>query len=178
MTNTLLLNLAWLLGLTAPPDWHTLPVLLTVYDPARGGINCDSDCGHWADGTPVNLPEQYMAVAACIPQIPVDAVISIPGVGRFRCRDRGGAVKVAYNDYWQRWVVHVDIAADVSGGYPSWNYQLVQGWRVSGGYTTVGYNGAGRANAGRTPRQREADYGALWRYSHWQDWPKLGMARG
>lgn len=111
------------------------PILVTYYDVAfcydEGGnvienINCDSDPGHFADGTAV-LPESYGRVAACIPEW-LGRTVVIEGVGEWLCRDTGGAIEVVWNDYYEQVVIHVDVLAHSP---PSYNYWLFSEWHLS-----------------------------------------------
>lgn len=56
-----------LLNAMCPPAITEMPVLVTWYDPAQGGVNCDADCGTFADNSPVT-EEAYGTVTACIPE--------------------------------------------------------------------------------------------------------------
>lgn len=113
------------LNAICPPPITEMPVLVTWYDPARGGINCDSDCGTFADSSPVT-PEAYGNVTACIPEW-LGAHLTISGLGTFHCRDTGGAIVIAYNDYYDKWVIHVDV---LQSHPPEWNYEL-RNWHLS-----------------------------------------------
>ena len=129
--------------LPCPPPITEMPVLVTWYDPALGGINCDVDCTTYADGTLVT-PDDYGQVSACIPEW-LGASITIDGLGTFACRDTGSAIVVDYNEYYRGWVIHVDILHEEP---PDWNYQL-RHWQLnwspvpepsinSGAFLTVG----------------------------------------
>lgn len=108
-----------------PPPITEMPVLVTWYDPALGGINCDADCTTYADGTIVT-PDDYGQVSACIPEW-LGASITIDGIGTFACRDTGSAIVVNYNEYYRGWVIHVDVLHEEP---PDWNYQL-RNWQLN-----------------------------------------------
>lgn len=90
-----------------------LPILTTWYDPELGGINCADPCDQYANGEIV-IESHYFGnenqTAACIPEW-LGRSVTIPGLGTFKCRDTGGAIVVAYNKYYKRMVIHVDILA-------------------------------------------------------------------
>ncbi|MEM7110988.1 MAG: hypothetical protein AAF614_01050 [Chloroflexota bacterium] len=117
--------LVTLLNAICPPPITDMPVLVTWYDPSLGGINCDVDCDTFADSSPVT-PEAYGAVTACIPEW-LGAELTISGLGTFHCRDTGGSIVVAFNDYYQQWVIHVDV---LQTEMPSWNYEL-RDWQLN-----------------------------------------------
>lgn len=117
--------LVTLLNAICPPPITDMPVLVTWYDPAQGGINCDVDCGTFADSSPVT-PEAYGTVSACIPEW-LGAELTISGLGTFHCRDTGGSIVVAYNNYYQQWVIHVDV---LQTEMPAWNYELRE-WQLN-----------------------------------------------
>lgn len=108
-----------------PPPITQMPVLVTWYDPALGGVNCDSDCTTYADGTLVT-PDDYGQVSACIPEW-LGASITIDGLGSFMCRDTGASIGVDYNVYYEGWVIYVDILHEEP---PDWNYQLRE-WQLN-----------------------------------------------
>ncbi len=114
---------------------HNLPVLITYYDTSLCyddagnvvvNINCNEDPGHFADATDVTA-DSYGRVAACVPQW-LGAIIEIPGVGSWRCRDTGGDIRVAWNRWHGRWVIHVDL---LMHDPPPFNYWLFSEWRLS-----------------------------------------------
>lgn len=111
------------------PPVEELPVLVTYYDPLtcitpdgtiEVNINCDSDPTRFADGTAVSSAN-YGNTAACIPEW-LGREITLEGVGTVTCRDTGGSIAVVYNDYYGRWVIHVDMMLPEE---PSFNYWLV-----------------------------------------------------
>lgn len=107
-----------------PPPITEMPLLVTWYDPNLGGINCDVDCSTFADNSPVTSLA-YGQVAACIPEW-LGAHLTITGLGTFHCRDTGGAITIAYNDYYKEWVIHVDVLEKQT---PPWNYEL-RSWQL------------------------------------------------
>lgn len=128
MLLTLFANLVLVAFETAwpcPPPITEMPILVTWYDPALGGINCDEDCTTFADGTLVT-PDDYGRVGACIPEW-LGASITIADLGTFECRDTGPSIVIAYNEYYRGWVIHVDILHDKP---PEWNYQLYN-WQLN-----------------------------------------------
>lgn len=101
-----------------------LPLYLTWYDPAQGGINCDSDCSTFANGERVT-EERYQDTVAC-PQEYVGRTFDIPGLGERVCRDTGGAIRIAYSERYQTHVIHIDVLAKE----PPAVAQLVKNWRL------------------------------------------------
>lgn len=88
-------------ALTAPRQEK--PLKISWYDPALGGINCDSDCTTMASGVKVT-PDRYGRTAACIrPWLGKTVVIA--GLGEFECLDTGGAI-VEHSTY-----IWIDIMA-------------------------------------------------------------------
>jgi hypothetical protein len=99
------------------PDAQARAVL-SWYDPALGGINCDAECAYMGHDTPV--AQWYGRAAACPPEIPRGAVIRITGShnadGYWRCLDGGGAVVtradgVVVLDLLSRYPIHREIVA-------------------------------------------------------------------
>lgn len=74
-------------------DVDQLYGLLSWYDPALGGINCQEPCHLLGDGTPVE--QSYGVMMAC-PLGLYGRSFSFDGVGTFQCRDHGGDVNVRY----------------------------------------------------------------------------------
>lgn len=110
------------------------PLLLTGYDPAEGGINCQEPCGQTALGYWIQ-PDDYWdgasALAACPPEW-LGATVVIENFGTLRCVDTGGAIRrFVYNEYWGQYVSHIDILA-VNPKEQPWNYNLITGdnWRL------------------------------------------------
>jgi hypothetical protein len=117
--------IACIFPLDPPPPINEKPVLISWYDPAIGGINCDSDCTVFADMTPVT-DEAYGQVAAC----PVEWIgkrITIPQVGDYLCRDTGGAIRVTYDD-GRGWHIPIDILAKEQ---PDMFGYLISGWSLN-----------------------------------------------
>jgi len=110
------------------PPFDQLPALITYYNPALGGINCDHDCTTVADGSIVT-DASYGAWAACDASL-LGVVVMLGGVGRVECRDTGGMVRPFWSDYWRAWVLPFDLLAKEK---PINNYGLVA-WRVVDGY--------------------------------------------
>lgn len=110
------------------PPIREMNLLITQYDPAIGGINCDSDCSHLSL---VPMSDSLYGVAAACPAelvgLDFTAVISHPDIGTRYCLDRGSAVIVEYGLFGGRWqyVVRVDLLE--SGPHPL-NYHLLSGW--------------------------------------------------
>lgn len=104
----------------------SLPVLITWYDPALGGVNCDSECGHFGDGTTVTA-DDYGVTAACLPEWR-GATVNLPGIGSFLCRDSGSAIGARWNSYHQTDVIHVDLLLHSE---PSYNYYLIYDWSLA-----------------------------------------------
>lgn len=85
------LLLATLIAFTATAN-------LTWYDPALGGVNCDSSCDYMAAGDPV--ADWYGRALACPPEFPLGTRFSILGSrwgladGEWLCLDRGGSIVI------------------------------------------------------------------------------------
>lgn len=109
-----------------PPPIETLPILVTWYDPALGGINCGGGCDTLADGTKWN-GSHYYTTAACLVEWRGGVVVF--GDYSLTCRDTGGAIKRSWNEHYQRWVVHVDILAPADNP-PACNYCLYYDWEL------------------------------------------------
>lgn len=109
--------------ISGPPS-----VLLTVYDPLLGGMNCDEDCYTLADGHKWTL-EDYENVAACPTWMVFTGNIKTGlsfGSHDVICRDTGPDVRVRWNDYYESYVIHIDVMYPIhSMGYPEWNYVLI-----------------------------------------------------
>lgn len=104
------------------------PVLLTVYDPALGGINCGQSCHVLADGHHWDQSD-YESVAAC-PSWMVytgETKMWIDANGMsLACRDTGSMVRIAWNSHYESYVIHIDVMYPVAElGYPEWNYMLI-----------------------------------------------------
>ena len=121
--------LSYLNGCPPPPplSWEDYHLLVTFYDTSRGGINCDIDCNTYADGTAVNLPDDYGEILACIPQWLGSWVVTPHFSGK--CRDTGGAIVITYNEDFGVWVIHVDRLDREETAYC--HYCLVKQWRVT-----------------------------------------------
>jgi hypothetical protein len=103
-----------------------LPALVSVYDPALGGANCDSDCSTVATG-PFE-PEMYGTAAAC-PAFLLGATVDLPGLGLFECVDRGSAVSVRWSEVHQQYVIVFDLIWSMADGVvPEWAYGLWTDW--------------------------------------------------
>lgn len=119
-----MLILTWLPCLQ--PDIAELPAIVTWYDPARGGSNCDEgECGHFADGSRVT-EDDYGRVAAGPPQL-FYRWLRLPGIGVFHVRDQGGAVKIHFNWRYWRWAFFVDV---LSHQAIECNYCLIEDWSI------------------------------------------------
>jgi hypothetical protein len=113
------------IALEPPPYWE-LPAVMTWYDPSIGGINCDDDCNHVADGTLIT-EDLYGQIAACDRRL-LGHNVTIEGVGTFRCRDTGGMIRPMWSQYYQRWVLYFDIMLHES---PEYNYWLFEEWSAN-----------------------------------------------
>lgn len=90
--NPNLIALLIFLVVTGTPFTYVEDARITSYVPARGGINCDSDCSVGAFSTPI----EYGITAACGPSYPWNTRVLIftpwgDIVERY-CQDRGGAI--------------------------------------------------------------------------------------
>lgn len=107
------------------PPIEDLPIVVTYYYPDQGGVNCNQDCSILADNQPWDAGD-YGNVAAC-PRELFYQHLEIQGFGTVHCRDTGPAVTVRWNDYWQQYVIHVDVLEEV--GVDTYNYWLFDEWR-------------------------------------------------
>jgi len=102
----------------SPPNltpYTKLPVAnvkFSFYDPTKGGINCDRECGHTASGEeildPYNRPigpwwwNGYSAGVACPPEYPfgTEFYVDFPDGEEVKltCIDRGGSIVVQYEN--------------------------------------------------------------------------------
>lgn len=101
-------------------DPTTLPIALTHYDPALGGINCSADCSTFGSGLKIQ-PHHYNTSAACITAWRGKMVV-VKGAGSWWCRDSGGAIGVHYRPEWGLFV-YVDVLSKTPvhpGPYPNW----------------------------------------------------------
>lgn len=110
------------------PPIREMSLLITQYDPAVGGINCDGDCSHLSL---IAMSDGLYGVAAACPAelvgLDFTAMIYHPDIGTRYCLDRGTAVIVEYGLFggrWQ-WVVRLDLLE--SSPHP-FNYHLIGGW--------------------------------------------------
>jgi hypothetical protein len=103
-----------------------LPVRASFYNPAWGGINCDSDCAHTGDGTPV--ADCYEVCLACPVGWYGRWLDFGPWVGEWQCRDHGGAIQPHYGltytpeGFAECWWITVDFMAHDE---PDWAYLLL-----------------------------------------------------
>ena len=110
-------------------DIRQLPAVVTIYDPALGGINCGDGCETIATG--LLMPEHYETIAACDVSL-LGAWVTFPGIGEFRCMDTGGMIRPMWSDYYQRTILYFDILYPlVDEDPPEWNYALIENWEVS-----------------------------------------------
>ena len=103
------------------------PYLLTVYDPRLMGINCNETCYDLADGH-IWQDSDYLITAACpkwmVYRGPKRLFVSINGM-RLACRDTGPNVRLQWNDFYNTYVLHIDVLYPIAEkGYPDWNYSL------------------------------------------------------
>jgi len=95
-------------GMICYVEAESLRARLSYYDPLRGGINCDQDCSVTADGTPVvqcwgwcmacpNGWEPKMINGRLREGLVIDFGDRI---GEWHCRDRGGAIKPTWGEWW------------------------------------------------------------------------------
>ena len=113
-------------GTIAPgsEEWLSSPALVTHYMPLQGGINCDLDCFTLADGGGWT-EDDYGRVAACPARMfgrRIRLYFPDGTAPVLHCRDRGGAIGWRWNNYYGRYVVHIDILSESVG---RWNYYLV-----------------------------------------------------
>jgi hypothetical protein len=110
---------------TLEPPLHEMPVVMTNYRPAEGGINCDVDCSR----TALNYqwsPADFGSLAACIPEWLGRSLRT--RFGTFWCGDTGGLIRPFYSEHYHRWVIPIDVLWDESLGVFPYNYYLTT-WR-------------------------------------------------
>ncbi len=111
-------------GASCPPQLEDMKVLVTWYDPMLGGINCQEPCDVFADGTAVT-ESSYNVTAACIPEW-MGRTIVIVGLGAFTCHDTGGGIVIEFNEYYQQYVIRLDVLSHEAIGcnYCLWDWEL------------------------------------------------------
>jgi len=105
------------------------PAIVTVYDPALGGINCDGDCSTLASG-PLE-PYMYTQYAACDASL-FGWYVYFPVLDlRVRCMDTGGSVRAFYSHRDQQCVLPFDILWPLTEDEaPYWNWWFVENWEM------------------------------------------------
>ena len=103
------------------------PAIVTIYDPALGGINCDEDCKTLATG-PLER-SMYTQYAACDVQL-LGWYVSFPVLDmRVRCMDTGGAVKAFWSFRDGQCVLPFDILWPLTEEpAPYWNWWFIEEW--------------------------------------------------
>lgn len=120
-----------------------IPIFVNPYDPALGGINCDSDCSRFANGIFIT-EEHYGQSAACHPTW-VGCRLSFSNdfgeVGPLTCNDTGE--ELLYPRYVPKLgqkVQYVDILWDLTDDegdmipwseLPWWNHAVFNDYEVS-----------------------------------------------
>lgn len=115
-----------------PPPVGEMPILAVAYDPLHAWLDpsaCDYECEHFANNELVTA-EHYDNTAACILDWHT-LTISVPELGEFVCRDTGALVQIAYNEYYDKWVIYLDVMHDLEADPDPWfNYRLFYGWQT------------------------------------------------
>ena len=110
-----------------PPPITDYPALMVIYDPSKGGINCDGDCTTVSIGPLTE--DMYYTSGACHVDL-LGATIHFPAINfSMRCVDTGGGIKVDYNEYYDRDVLYFDAMWDANTP-PVWLYWLLDNWSV------------------------------------------------
>lgn len=113
------------------------PIFVNPYDPALGGINCESPCNRFANGMEV-VPELYGSVAACNPR-DMGCYISFENdygsAGPFLCVDTGGMLLYPRPSIrHETWVQYIDILHPLTEEsfehWPWWNHALFRDYTV------------------------------------------------
>ncbi len=104
------------------------PAIVTVYDPALGGINCDGDCTTLATG-PFE-PWMYKKYAACDESL-LGWHTYFPTLDmRIRCMDNGGDVHAMWSQRDEQCVLPFDVLWPLADeGFPYWNWWFIEDWR-------------------------------------------------
>jgi len=101
-------------------EWELGLARYSYYFPPLGGINCDGDCDHMANG---EAWRGYVGeVVACPPEFPLGTVFRVLG-DEYICLDRGGAIQ--FLDDGTFWLDFLR----PNGEYPFWTIILVE-WRI------------------------------------------------
>lgn len=102
---------------------EALPARITNYDPARGGINCDSDCSTTASGVPAGYNR---GIVACPAAFPIGTRVEIDGEV-YTCLDRGGAIDIGPEAaYGGEVMVNFDILQVEDVSYVTTNWRIVR----------------------------------------------------
>lgn len=121
---------------------YELPLFLSVYDPAlcaAAPINCDGDADF---GTGIPFGEEWYEVGVACPVDWVWSVVTVPGIGEWRCIDTGGRIEPHFREVWLfepgdvrkvwMWVVVVDVVYPQGvEGWPWWALQVYSDWSRS-----------------------------------------------
>ena len=111
------------------------PAIMSVYDPALGGRNCDGDCTTVATG----LLEDWMyEKAGACPMELLGATVYIPGIDHsIQCVDTGGAIKAGWSERDNQCVVYFDTLWHLERegvtitGAPYWTWWFIEDWSVA-----------------------------------------------
>lgn len=105
------------------------PAIVTVYDPALGGVNCDEDCSTLATGPLEGF--MYTQYAACDESL-LGWYVSFPMLGmQVRCMDTGGAIKAFWSPRDGQCVLPFDVLWPLTEEDPPyWNWWYIETWEV------------------------------------------------
>ncbi len=112
------------------PGLFDYPAIVTVYDPALGGINCDDDCSTVATGL---FDESMYEVAGACPSALLGRKIHFPYLDlNLLCVDNGGDIEPTWSERDDRCIVFFDFLWRLEEteegellGAPFWNWWLV-----------------------------------------------------
>ena len=128
---TILLVLSLLLSFPIEPPVEKkltdYPAVITFYDPALGGINCDDDCSTVATG--LLTDDMYFTSGACHKDLLGRTVYFHAIDFEMECVDTGGMITVLYSKYYKQDVLYFDVLWDANNP-PEWNYWLLEKWSV------------------------------------------------
>lgn len=143
LLSLLLMPISGATPIGSPPKAETIhycygldhPAVMSVYDPALGGINCDSNCAQVATGP---LEDWMYEVAGACPTELLGRTVYFPAIGHtLACVDNGPAIKEAWSERDERCVVYFDtlwhLEKDETGlitGAPEWTWWLIKDWHV------------------------------------------------
>lgn len=105
-------------------DATTIPIRASYYDPSLGGTNCQEPCDYTGDLTHVD--DCYGVCLACPVGWYGNWIQFDEWIGRWQCRDHGGAIEPGYGRYFTQngwftgWVITVDFMTNEEPAFAYW----------------------------------------------------------